>query len=199
VRAVEQRLLAQVERQKDDHGACSMQTPPDDLSYGLYNRAIQSKIGEALRTLFVPAEPPPKRLLELLHALDQSKGDDTGGTEERLGEQLSKQPKATCAADRVNKGQARASKGVPRIDGPRTRSELGIHGKRAAYAKYLADKSDKKRVEKIPGGYVVRDADGHAPVYVYCRDNQSEALQTRVLTENEALRIAISVAKLRRG
>jgi hypothetical protein len=37
--------------------------------FRFYNGAIRTKIGEGLRTLFVPTEPPPKRLLELLHAL----------------------------------------------------------------------------------------------------------------------------------
>jgi hypothetical protein len=46
------------------------------------------KIGEALRTLFVPTEPTPKRLLDLLDALDQPKGGDTGGTEENWDEKL---------------------------------------------------------------------------------------------------------------
>ena len=48
-----------------------------------YDRAIRTKIGEALRTLFVPTEPTPKRLLELLDALEQPKGGDTGGIEEK--------------------------------------------------------------------------------------------------------------------
>jgi hypothetical protein len=36
------------------------------------------------------------------------------------------------------------------------------------------------RADKIPGGYVVRDANGQALVYVYSRDNDAEALQARV-------------------
>jgi hypothetical protein len=44
--------------------------------FRFYNGAIRTKIGEGLRTLFVPTEPPPKRLLELLHALDQPKGGE---------------------------------------------------------------------------------------------------------------------------
>jgi hypothetical protein len=31
------------------------------------------------------------------------------------------------------------------------------------------------RVDKIPGGYVVRDANGQAIAYVYSRDNEAEA------------------------
>jgi hypothetical protein len=52
------------------------------------------------------------------------------------------------------------------------------------------------RADKIPSGYVVRDANGQALVYVYSRDNDAEALQARVLTKDEARRIAINVARL---
>jgi hypothetical protein len=52
------------------------------------------------------------------------------------------------------------------------------------------------RADKIAGGYVVRDANGQALVYVYSRDNDAEALQARVLTKDEARRIAINVARL---
>ena len=40
--------------------------------------------------------------------------------------------------------------------------------------------------DKIPGGYVVRDANGQALAYIYSRDNEDEARQDKVLTENEA-------------
>jgi hypothetical protein len=65
--------------------------------FRLYDRAIRTKIGETLRTLFVPAEPAPERLLELLDALDQPKGRDTGGTEEKLDEK----PLGDASANRV--------------------------------------------------------------------------------------------------
>jgi hypothetical protein len=52
------------------------------------------------------------------------------------------------------------------------------------------------RADKIPGGYVVRDANGQALVYVYSRDNDAEALQAKVLTKDEARRIAINGARL---
>jgi hypothetical protein len=52
------------------------------------------------------------------------------------------------------------------------------------------------RADKIAGGYVVRDANGQALVYVYSRDNDAEALQARVLTKDEARRIAINAARL---
>jgi hypothetical protein len=60
-----------------------MQTPPEQLSDHRCDQAIRTKIGDVLRTLFVPTEPPPERLLELPHALDQPKGVETSGTEER--------------------------------------------------------------------------------------------------------------------
>jgi K+/H+ antiporter YhaU regulatory subunit KhtT len=50
--------------------------------------------------------------------------------------------------------------------------------------------------EKIPGGYVVRDANGQALVYIYSRDNEDEARQAKVLTKDEARRIAVNVARL---
>jgi hypothetical protein len=42
------------------------------------------------------------------------------------------------------------------------------------------------RAEKMPGGYVVRDANGQALVYVHSRENEAEALQAKVLTADEA-------------
>jgi hypothetical protein len=36
---------------------------------------------------------------------------------------------------------------------------------------------------KMPGGYVVRDANGQALAYVYSRPNEAEALQAKVLME----------------
>ena len=53
-----------------------------------------------------------------------------------------------------------------------------------------------RRADKIAGGYVVRDANGQALVYVYSRDNEAEALQARVLKKDEARRIAVNVARL---
>jgi hypothetical protein len=52
------------------------------------------------------------------------------------------------------------------------------------------------RADKMPGGYVVRDANGQALVYVYSRASEAEALRAKVLTADEARRIAINVAKL---
>jgi K+/H+ antiporter YhaU regulatory subunit KhtT len=48
----------------------------------------------------------------------------------------------------------------------------------------------------MPGGYVVRDANGQALAYLYSRDNEDEARQAKVLTKDEARRIAINMARL---
>jgi hypothetical protein len=52
------------------------------------------------------------------------------------------------------------------------------------------------RAEPIPGGYVVRDANGQALTYLYSRDNPTEALQAKMLMKDEARRIAINIARL---
>jgi hypothetical protein len=52
------------------------------------------------------------------------------------------------------------------------------------------------RADKMPGGYVVRDANWQALVYIYSRDSEAEALQAKVLTKDEARRIAVNVARL---
>jgi hypothetical protein len=44
------------------------------------------------------------------------------------------------------------------------------------------------RTDKIPGGYVVRDANGQALAYIYSRDSEAEAMQAKVLTKDEARR-----------
>jgi hypothetical protein len=46
------------------------------------------------------------------------------------------------------------------------------------------------RSEKIPGGFVVRDANGQALAYVYSRATETDAMQAKVLTEDEARRVA---------
>jgi hypothetical protein len=50
--------------------------------------------------------------------------------------------------------------------------------------------------DKIPGGYVVRDATGQALAYLYGRENEAEARQAKVLTADEARRIAVNIARL---
>ena len=52
------------------------------------------------------------------------------------------------------------------------------------------------RADLIPRGYVVRDANGQALVCLYSRDNDAEARQAKVLTKDEARRIATTVARL---
>jgi hypothetical protein len=50
--------------------------------------------------------------------------------------------------------------------------------------------------EKIAGGYVVRDANVQALAYVYSRATESDAMQAKVLTDDEARRVAMNIAKL---
>jgi hypothetical protein len=52
------------------------------------------------------------------------------------------------------------------------------------------------RADKISGGYIVRDANGQALAYVYSRENEAEARQAKMLTKDEARRIAINFARL---
>ena len=51
-------------------------------------------------------------------------------------------------------------------------------------------------VEQIPGDFKVLDASGQALVYVYARETKAEADIAKVLTFDEARRIAVNVAKL---
>ena len=51
-------------------------------------------------------------------------------------------------------------------------------------------------VEQIPGGFKVVVANGQALVYVYARETKAEADIAKVLTFDEARRIAANVAKL---
>jgi hypothetical protein len=50
--------------------------------------------------------------------------------------------------------------------------------------------------DPMPGGYVVRDANRQALAYLYCRDNEDQARQTKVLTADKARRIAVNIARL---
>jgi hypothetical protein len=52
------------------------------------------------------------------------------------------------------------------------------------------------RADPMPGCYVVRDANGLALAYLYSRDNEDEARQAKVLTKDEARRIAINMPRL---
>ena len=51
-------------------------------------------------------------------------------------------------------------------------------------------------VEQIAGGFKVLDANGQALVYVYARETREQADIAKVLTFDEARRIAANVAKL---
>src|SRR6476619_4211491 len=51
-------------------------------------------------------------------------------------------------------------------------------------------------VEKIPGGLKVIDANGQSLAYVYSRENANDAAIAKVLTEDEARRIAANIATL---
>jgi hypothetical protein len=51
--------------------------------------------------------------------------------------------------------------------------------------------------DPMPGGYVVRDATGEALAYLLqSRQTRPEARQAKVLTKDEARRIAFNVARL---
>ena len=50
-------------------------------------------------------------------------------------------------------------------------------------------------VEQMPGGFKVLDATGQALVYVYARETKQQAEMAKVLTFDEAQRIAVNVAK----
>ena len=51
-------------------------------------------------------------------------------------------------------------------------------------------------VEQIPGGFKVIDANGQALAYVYARETPEQASIAKVLTFDEARRIAVNAAKL---
>jgi K+/H+ antiporter YhaU regulatory subunit KhtT len=50
--------------------------------------------------------------------------------------------------------------------------------------------------EEIPGGFKVVDATGQALVYIYGRETREKADVAKVLTMDEARRIASNIAKL---
>jgi hypothetical protein len=50
--------------------------------------------------------------------------------------------------------------------------------------------------DPMPGGYVVRDANGQALAYPYSRESDAEARQAKVLTKEESRRIAVNIARL---
>jgi hypothetical protein len=52
------------------------------------------------------------------------------------------------------------------------------------------------QVEQMPGGFKVLDASGQALAYVYARETRAAADISKVLTFDEARRIAVNVARL---
>jgi hypothetical protein len=52
------------------------------------------------------------------------------------------------------------------------------------------------RAEPIPGGYIVRDANGQALACLYSRDNPIKALQAKMLTKGGARRFPVNIARL---
>jgi hypothetical protein len=47
----------------------------------------------------------------------------------------------------------------------------------------------------VPGGYVVRDATGQAVAYLYGRETEADERQAKALTNDQARRIAINIAR----
>jgi hypothetical protein len=68
----------------------------------------------------------------------------------------------------------------------------GLHNK------WLAAFRPPWTANEIAGGYVVRDANKQALAYVYCRESEHAASVAKVLTKDEARRIASNIAKLPR-
>ena len=50
--------------------------------------------------------------------------------------------------------------------------------------------------EPIPGGFVVKDATGQSLASVYARETKAQADTAKVLTMDEARRVASNIAKL---
>lgn len=50
--------------------------------------------------------------------------------------------------------------------------------------------------ERTPAGYVVRDSNGQNICWIYARVDRTEAMQAKVLTFDEARKIAVNIAKL---
>ena len=51
-------------------------------------------------------------------------------------------------------------------------------------------------IETIPGGFKVCDANGQSLAYVYSREKPGDAHIAKMLTEDEARRIAANIAEL---
>jgi hypothetical protein len=52
------------------------------------------------------------------------------------------------------------------------------------------------KIERIVGGYVVKDANGQSLAYVYGRESRADADKAQLLTLDEARRVATNIAKL---
>ena len=52
------------------------------------------------------------------------------------------------------------------------------------------------KAERFDGGFVVKDANGQSLAYVYGRETRADADTAKVLTIDEARRIASNIAKL---
>jgi hypothetical protein len=52
------------------------------------------------------------------------------------------------------------------------------------------------KIERIVGGYVVKDANGQSLAYVYGRESRADADKAQLFTLDEARRIATNIAKL---
>jgi len=55
---------------------------------------------------------------------------------------------------------------------------------------------DRWTVERLPGGFKVNDAIGQSLAHFFARDNDHDAHIAKVLTMDEALRMASNFAKL---
>jgi hypothetical protein len=67
---------------------------------------------------------------------------------------------------------------------------------RRAARQLASDQVQGGTMRSFPGCYVVRDANWQALAYLYSRENEAEARQAKVLTADEARRIAINIARL---
>jgi hypothetical protein len=135
--------------------------------------------------------------------LDQPKRSDAGWSEAESPEDL-KFPKAKGAPGRFAGKISELSNREDKTGGPGTVPPVSafahfrVTKKRSGRTKHTRDTSEKERVEKISGGYIVRDASDEPLVYLHCGAGETEAVQANVLTEDEARRLAINVARLLR-